>query len=72
METYLQKGLAKGHFAVILSGNRFQGEYLFHRMQDQSWLLLKKETKPIASVKMPTLIHPMLATLIKEPFSDPL
>ncbi|HSX13449.1 MAG TPA: DNA polymerase ligase N-terminal domain-containing protein [Chlamydiales bacterium] len=42
MESYLKKGLAKGHFGVILSGKRFQGKFVFQHMQDKSWLLLKK------------------------------
>lgn len=71
MEKYLKNGLAKGHFGIILFGKRFQGEFVFHRMHDQQWLLFKKEAKTVTTAKMPKFIPPMLATLIQEPFSDP-
>lgn len=42
MEEYLKNGLVKGHFGIILFGKRFQGEYIFQRMKENQWLLLKK------------------------------
>ncbi len=71
MEEYLKNGLAKGHFAIILSGKRFQGEFVLQRMNGKQWLLLKKNAKKVNDSRMPDFIPPMLCTLIKEPFSDP-
>lgn len=47
MEKYMKEGLAKGHFAVILSGKRLVGEFIFLKLkkdeaEDKNWLMIKK------------------------------
>ncbi len=47
IEKYLTEGLKKGHFAVILRGEKLEGEFVFQKLKkdpkDKSWLLIKKE-----------------------------
>lgn len=46
IEKKLKEGLKKGHFAVILDGERLKGEFIFQKLkkddEDRSWLLIKK------------------------------
>ncbi|CCB86019.1 putative DNA ligase-like protein Rv0938/MT0965 [Parachlamydia acanthamoebae UV-7] len=83
IEKYLTIGLKKGHFAVILHGEKLQGEFVFQKLkqdaEDTAWLLIKKEDafatetdhdKPAKQVKMPEFVTPMLATLADHPFSS--
>ncbi len=58
----IKKGLAKGHLHFVLNGKKLKGEFNLICIDDKNWLLIKQAE---------TLIPPMLATLIKEPFDDP-
>lgn len=46
IEKKMAEGLKKGHFAVILHGEKLKGEFVFQRLNnaddDKSWLLIKK------------------------------
>lgn len=85
MEKQLEEGLQKGHFTIVLQGERLQGAFTFQKLkrdeEDKHWLVIKKEDdyahsneeeRPSGAKKsaMPSFIAPMLATLVKEPFSD--
>lgn len=45
-EKKLSEGLKKGHFAIIVSGEKLKGEFVFQKLksdpEDHSWLLIKK------------------------------
>lgn len=47
IERYLTEGLAKGHFAITLSGEKLNGEFVFQKLKrdpnSREWLLIKKE-----------------------------
>jgi bifunctional non-homologous end joining protein LigD len=47
LEKLLLEGLKKGHFAIILHGERLKGEFVFQKLKkdvdDKSWLLIKKD-----------------------------
>lgn len=50
-ESLLRNGLAKGHLTFILHGEKLQGEFALvkTRMDDKSWLLVKKKDQFAAS-----------------------
>lgn len=86
IEKDLLEGLKKGHFAVILHGEKLQGEFVFQKLKkdpdDNSWLLIKKEdafedtaditksAKKKVKSKIPDFIPPMLATLVDKSFDS--
>ena len=83
IEKTLQEGLKKGHFNIILEGERLRGEFVFQKLnhEDESWLLFKKkdafasevasiDTKKKVRKKLPDFIPPMLATLVDKPFDN--
>lgn len=86
IEKAITEGLKKGHFAIVLDGERLRGEFIFQKLKkdpdDNAWLLIKKADssanrrktistgKPSKKSKMPSFISPMLATLINQPFND--
>lgn len=47
IEKSLTIGLHQGHFAIILTGEKLQGEFIFQKLkkdpEDRSWLLIKKD-----------------------------
>lgn len=47
IEKELTLGLKKGHFAIILKGEKLEGEFIFQKLkqsaEDNAWLLIKKE-----------------------------
>lgn len=46
IEKKLSEGLKKGHFAVVLHGEKLNGEFIFQKLkndaEDNTWLLIKK------------------------------
>lgn len=46
VEKELEEGLKKGHFAILLSGEKLHGEFVFQKLKqdpnDNAWLLIKK------------------------------
>ncbi|MBS4169247.1 DNA ligase D [Parachlamydia sp. AcF125] len=83
IEKHLEEGLRKGHFTVILQGNKLKGEFFFQKLKsskdDKSWLLIKREDayavgkaaveNSAKQAEMPEFISPMLATLTDRPFN---
>lgn len=64
IEKYLQEGLKKGHFNVLLDGEKLKGEFVFQKLkpEDESWLLFKKKDsfasdEPILTPKKMELTH---------------
>lgn len=83
IEKTVAKGLKIGHLAIILHGEKLNGEFILQKLKkdsdDNSWLLIKKKDEhssleddptPAKRKKMPHFIPPMLATLIDKPFTD--
>jgi bifunctional non-homologous end joining protein LigD len=80
IEKAMTEGLKKGHFAVVLHGEKLNGEFVFQKLRNDSdkveWLLIKKsdaysnKNPVMRSNKMPDRISPMLATLVEEPFDS--
>lgn len=78
----LTDGLQHGHFSVILSGEKLNGEFIFQKLKknneaDRNWLVIKKEDDfsntnpaPKKAARMPSFVLPMLATLVDAPFDD--
>lgn len=55
IEKKLQEGLKKGHFNIILNGEKLQGEFVLQKLnpKDESWLLFKKKVHN----KLPSFIE---------------
>lgn len=86
IEKELLAGLHKGHFAIILHGEKLNGEFVFQKLKndpkDNAWLMIKKpdafeeKSKKIikpekkSKSKIPDFIPPMLATLVEAPFDS--
>lgn len=86
IEKEISEGLKKGHFNIILKGEKLSGEFVLQKLKkedpdDASWLIIKKEDAyAISSIStkkqnqarspMPEVSKPMLATLIQKPFND--
>lgn len=54
IEKYMTQGLKSGYFAVILQGDRLNGEFIFEKLKkddpaDQSWLCIKKNDAEASS-----------------------
>lgn len=69
VEKAITAGLKKGHFEILLSGEKIHGLYLFQKLKTDekgtAWLLIKKHETAI-----PEFIAPMLAITQTEPFDD--
>lgn len=84
MEKKISEGLKKGHFNIVLEGEKLRGEFVLQKLKkdvdDHSWLLIKKNepelehtissSKKKIKIKFPTFQTPMLATLIDEAFDS--
>ncbi len=83
IEKYLSEGMEKGHLAVILHGERLNGEFVFQKLKesekDNAWIVIKKgdtysqvsnSKAPKKKAKMPEFFSPMLSTLIDKPFNS--
>jgi bifunctional non-homologous end joining protein LigD len=82
VEKYLSDGMKKGHFEIVLSGEKLRGAFVMQKLKkdpdDHAWLLIKKsdafdskiKEKPKKHTKLPDFFPPMLATLIDKPFDD--
>jgi len=71
----IRAGLKKGHLSFELFGKKLQGHYALIKTAlpgpKESWLWLRKSYPQEHYEKMPALISPMLAYVIKEPFDNP-
>ena len=75
----IKEGLKKGHLEIELQGKKLKGTFSLIRLkqEDKQWLLIKgkeekKSLKPVGKKgRKPKWVSPMLAKLIKKPFSDP-
>jgi len=49
VEHEIEDGLKRGHFSIILHGERLHGEFIFQKLkndpEEKSWLLIKKSDK---------------------------
>lgn len=63
-----EEGLKKGHLTFTLQGKKLRGTFHLVRIrQEDQWLLMKGHDSYVAK---PEWFSPMLATFIKQPFSD--
>ncbi len=91
VEKEVRKGLKEGHFSFVLHGEQLNGGFTLLKLkskevEDNSWLLIKKEDKEASDHPLienvqnhsktkskspfPNFFSPMLATLIKESFDN--
>lgn len=69
IEEYISQGLIKGHFSVILQGEKLTGEFVFQKLKkddsgDNSWLLMKKKDFDASKKE---IIPSLAPTLEKKP-----
>jgi bifunctional non-homologous end joining protein LigD len=69
-EKKIEEGMKKGHFAIILSGEKLNGEFIFQKLkkdpEDRAWLLIKKSDDAAEPTEKTTSPKPKRSPAIKK------